>query len=349
METALTTWIQAQLEQYSHIQCSDSLSLERLCGDAGFRQYYQLNTQPRLLAVAAPKTSGNSESASYFAQLASVLRVQGIHVPQVLAYNQQQNFLLLEHFGHQDFLSVLNQDSADLLYGEALIVLLRLQQISADDVQLSNYHQSLLRQEMDLFVEWFVGRLLNYSLTQEERALIEKTFEFLELQALDQPQVLVHRDFHSRNLMYRQGEAPGVIDFQDAVWGPVTYDVVSLLRDCYIQWPEQKVKQWAISYGNLAVASGVIPAVSEEQWIRWFDTMGLQRHIKVLGIFARLSLRDNKSRYLDDLPLVWHYTLSVAQRYQKTQAFSHWCEQHLLPIVKQQSWFVELPPVERCA
>ncbi|MEO0442497.1 MAG: phosphotransferase [Pseudomonadota bacterium] len=346
MDTALKIWIQAQLESCSSIQSPPSLLLEPLCGDAGFRQYFQLNTQPRLIAVSAPATEGNSESAAYFAQLAAVLRQQGIPVPQVLACDAQQNFLLLEHLGNQDFLAMLNPDSADLLYGEALTCLLRLQQILPEHIQLPTYDRSLLRTEMNLFAEWFVAGLLNYSPSNSEQGMIDRAFRFLEEQALEQPKVVVHRDFHSRNLMYREGKAPGIIDFQDAVWGPVTYDLVSLLRDCYIQWPQEKVYQWAIGYGNLLLNSGVIAPVSEAQWLRWFDTMGLQRHIKVLGIFSRLQLRDAKPRYLDDLSLTWHYTLSVAKCYREMHSFVQWCEDCLLPIIEKQDWYRPLENME---
>ena len=339
METTLTIWIKTQLSRYPHIQSPEALSLERLTGDAGFRQYYELNTQPRLLAVTAPETPGNSERAIYFSRLAGVLRQQGIPVPQVLACDEAQNFLLLEHFGRQDFLDVLNLETADLLYGEALVVLLRLQQMPSTAIDLPPYDQALLRTEMNLFVDWFVGDLLDYSLTPDEHDVIDRAFVFLETLALEQPQVAVHRDYHSRNLMYREGEAPGVIDFQDAVRGPITYDLVSLLRDCYIQWPQAKVQQWALSYLSLSIDAGVITAVSETQWLRWFDAMGLQRHIKVLGIFARLHLRDGKARYLNDLPLVWYYTLSVAQQIDALQDFTRWCQQRLLPLVEKQNWY----------
>lgn len=139
--------------------------------------------------------------------------------------------------------------------------------------------------------------------------------------------------------MYREGESPGIIDFQDAVWGPVTYDLVSLLKDCYICWEPERVRRWAITYGNLAIEMGVISAVKESQWLRWFDLMGLQRHIKVLGIFARLWLRDGKAGYLKDLPLVWHYTMEVAQSYPEMKDFYEWNQQVLLPMVKQQDWY----------
>ncbi|MGH1485793.1 MAG: aminoglycoside phosphotransferase family protein [Cellvibrionaceae bacterium] len=342
VEQSLLAWIQQSLAQHADITCAEQIQLSSLRGDAGFRQYFRLNTQPSLLAVCAPKTEGNSESASYFATCAVALRKQGVPTPQVIAVDEQQNFLLIEDFGEQAFLDVLSAESADLLYSEALMVLLRLQQISETEIDLPHYDRNMLRQEMSLFSEWFVSQLLDYQLNDAERQLLDETFRFLEEQALSQPKVVVHKDYHSRNLIYREGEAPGVIDFQDAVLGPITYDVVSLLKDCYIHWSPEQVKRWLITYGNLAIELGVIPPVSEAQWLKWFDTMGLQRHIKVLGIFSRLSIRDGKSGYLDDMPLVWHYVTEAAGNFPETMAFSYWCQETLLPLVKQQSWYREI-------
>ena len=162
---------------------------------------------------------------------------------------------------------------------------------------------------------------------------------FLEEQALAQPQVLVHRDYHSRNLLIRAGQTPGVIDFQDAVWGPVTYDVVSLLRDCYLRWPPQQVEDWAVDYIDMAMESKIVSKVSRDQFLNWFYTMGLQRHIKVLGVFSRLWLRDNKAQYLADLPLVLRYTLETAESYRETQAFATWLSTSLLDIIEKQPWY----------
>lgn len=338
-QNSLEQWIGRQLQSHRDIASMGPLQLSPLAGDAGFRQYYRVNTSPPLLAVSAPKGTGQSESASYFAKLSATLRKQGAPTPQVIACDAEQNFLLIEDFGGQSFLDVLNPDSANLLYSEALMVLLRLQQIPQHVVNLPSYDATLLQREMALFGDWFVEQLLGHAVTDDERQLFMQTFDFLTQQALSQPQVLVHRDYHSRNIMYREGEAPGVIDFQDAVWGPITYDLVSLLKDCYIAWPPEDVKRWLMAYGNLAMELGVLPETSEDQWQQWFDTMGMQRHIKVLGIFARLFLRDKKPQYLNDLPLVWHYTLTAAEAYSETQAFAQWCQQTLLPLVQQQTWY----------
>jgi len=217
--------------------------------------------------------------------------------------------------------------------------LLKLQQIPQSALSVPAYDKGLLQQEMALFSEWFTAELLGHSLSDEEQSMFGELCDFLVAQAIEQPQVLVHRDYHSRNLMYQASAPLGVIDFQDAVWGPISYDVVSLLRDCYVRWSPKDVQRWALAYGEMAHNAGVIPAVSPQQFLQWFDFMGLQRHIKVLGIFARLNLRDGKPRYLDDLPLVIRYVLDVAQQYPQAQGFAIWFEKKLLPIAIKQPWY----------
>ena len=340
----LQAWIIEQLKLHENIKVDQPVSLTILNGDAGFRQYFRVNTRPSLLAVSAPVDSGKSEDACYFAKLSDILRKEGVPTPQIIACDNAQNFLLIEDFGDESFLSMLDADSADLLYSEASMVLLRMQQIqpealSSAGIDLPAYNQELLRDELDIFSEWFVEVMLGKVLSDSERKLLDDAFSFLESQAQAQPQVLVHRDYHSRNIIYREGEAPGVIDFQDAVWGPITYDLVSLLRDCYVEWPAAQVQRWLRSYGNLAIELGLMDAIDEDKWQRWFDTMGLQRHIKVLGVFARLALRDNKSAYLKDLALTWRYVISIAKQYPQMQLFVIWCESDLLPLVEQQSWY----------
>jgi aminoglycoside/choline kinase family phosphotransferase len=210
-----------------------------------------------------------------------------------------------------------------------------------DDLQLiPRYDQALLRRELTIFSEWFVEQLLEYSLNIAEQALLERTFIQLEKSALEQPQVLVHRDYHSRNLLVCESGAVGVIDFQGALWGPCTYDAVSLLRDCYLRWPEEDVQRWALSFGNMAMDAGLLPAVDTTTYLRWFDWMGLQRHIKVLGIFARLHLRDSKPHYLGDLSRVLGYVLDVAAGYQELAEFTDWFRRKILPLAAQQPWYV---------
>ena len=344
----LKTWITEQLKLHEKIRVEGPVTLTALSGDAGLRQYFRVNTRPSLLAVCAPANSGSSEDARYFEKLSNILRKEGVPTPQIIACDAVQNFLLIEDFGDESFLLMLDADSADLLYSEALMVLLRMQQIqpialSSVGIELPVYSQKLLREELNIFSEWFVEGLLKRALSESEHKLLGDTFSFLESQIQEQPQVLVHRDYHSRNIIYREGEAPGVIDFQDAVWGPITYDLASLLRDCYVEWPPAQVQRWLRSYGNLAIELGLMDAIDEDKWQRWFDTMGLQRHIKILGVFARLALRDDKSAYLNDLELTWRHIISTAKCYPQMQPFVSWCESDLLPLIKQQSWYRSAP------
>lgn len=345
-EQDLLAWSAQQLAQKSW-SCPTELRLEPLNGDAGFRRYFRLNCEPSLLAVDAPVAHEDSHT---FVAFARYLREQSVHTPQVVGTDFVQGFLLVEDFGDKllrDEL-LLDDTRACQLYGEALLTLLRLQQCpdttvpGADDqtsLTLPPYNRQRLRDEMALFHQWFLPQLLGYTLSDEELQMLQSVYERLEASALEQPQVWVHRDYHSRNLIYRDGRSLGVIDFQDAVQGPITYDLVSLLRDCYLRWPPEQVRRWALTYADMARECDLLPEVTPEQFLRWFDWMGLQRHIKVLGIFARLYLRDGKAGYLHDLPLVIRYTLEVAESYPEFDDFSHWFRTRILPLCDQHHWY----------
>lgn len=308
-------------------------------GDASFRCYYrlQLNDGGTVIAVHAPPDKEDNES---FARVQALLYRHGARVPALLAWDRPRGFLLQEDFGDQLLLPLLtDRNTANRYYRQAMALLLPMQGIVLDAAQLPEYDQVRLRNEMLLLPQWFIEGLLGYRLSSAETALLSGVFERLENSALAQPQVLVHRDFHSRNIMCLADGQLGMIDFQDAVRGPATYDLVSLLRDCYVAWPPSQVQDWALAYRSMAQSAGVLPAMSEADFIRAFDWMGLQRHIKVLGIFARLKLRDGKTAYLKDLPLVMAYTLSVARQYPEFGDFVGWFEERLLPLARRQDWF----------
>ncbi len=345
-EAVLSQWVEQQL-QARQWSVKAPLQLQSLNGDAGFRRYFRVGCDPQLLAVHAPTETEDSHA---FVAIARYLRDQGVHTPDVIAVDFERGFLLVEDFGDTLYSHELEaeRDSATQLYGEAMMTLLRLQQCpvttipAADDDALHtlpSYDQKRLHDEMALLHQWFVPKLLGYNLSDDEQAILDGVYAQLEGAALQQPQVWVHRDFHSRNLIYRDGQSPGVIDFQDAVRGPLTYDLVSLLRDCYIRWPREKVQQWALAYGDMAVEIGLMAPVTQAGFMRWFDWMGLQRHLKVLGIFARLWLRDGKEAYLKDLPLVLRYTLEVADQYPEFSDFTYWFREKLLPLCEQQPWY----------
>ena len=340
----LTVWVADQLKSHGW-QATAPLCLQPLTGDAGFRCYFRVDAGASMLAVLSPPQTENNP---VFVSYAEFLRDQGVHAPQIIAVDYARGFLLLEDFGDQLYGSVINAANAELLYGEAFMSLLRMQQLphvavpsahNSGEQTLGVYDQPTLRREMSLFHEWFIPQMLGHQLTSAEQSMLDRVYDLLENSALEQPQVWVHRDFHCRNLIHREGQAPGVIDFQDALWGPVTYDVVSLLRDCYVRWSPTQVRHWALTYANMACDARVMAPVSDQQFLRWFDLMGLQRHIKVLGIFARLSLRDDKQGYRKDLPLVIRYTLEVAANYPELMAFTNWFEQTLLPLCEQQPWY----------
>ncbi|MCB1616331.1 MAG: phosphotransferase, partial [Pseudomonadales bacterium] len=308
------------------------LELEPLGGDAGFRRYFRVqNSRRSLLAVISPpETEKNRE----FVTISSLLRRNGLLAPEVLDADFERGFLLVEDVGSQQLLGLLTPETVDRYYHQAFRDLLSMQRINRRETGLPCYSSSLLKQEMALFPEWFVGKLLGLELETDELKLIEDLFGVLSVSAESQPQVFVHRDFHSRNLMVNEGARLGIIDFQDAVNGPLTYDLVSLLRDCYVYWPDQSVEKWLEEFYQSSLQQGYINPGSKQEFVRWFDLMGLQRHIKVLGIFARLSLRDQKHGYLDDLPLVIHYVKTVAAKYPELFAgFTAFFDSRLMPVI----------------
>lgn len=332
----LLQWCLSALE-LSADQTANALSV--VSGDASFRCYYRLclNDGGSVIAVHAPPDKEDNES---FARVQSLLHRHGARVPALLAWDRPRGFLLQEDFGDQLLLPLLDsQDAADRYYHQAMGLLLPVQAIQLSPGELPEYDPPRLLAEMSLFPQWFVESLLGWRLQPEESALLHRVFGQLLDSALAQPQVLVHRDFHSRNIMRLADGELGMIDFQDAVRGPVTYDLVSLLRDCYVHWPAAQVRQWALNFRAQAMASGSLPAMDEAEFVRAFDWMGLQRHLKVLGIFARLKLRDGKTAYLKDLPLVMAYTLSVARQYPEFSEFVDWFEARLLPLAQAQEWY----------
>ncbi|MCX4188267.1 aminoglycoside phosphotransferase family protein [Methylophaga sp. OBS4] len=286
-------------------------SLTVASSDASFRRYFRVHqAQQSWIVMDAPPAQ---EDIGPFITIAEFLKRCDINVPEIFARNSDAGFLLLTDLGDASYLSVLDEISADSLYQSAIDEIVRMQLGSLKEISLPLYDESLLQREMDLFPEWFLSRHL--SLTAP--SCLDEVYALLIDNAHSQPQCFVHRDFHSRNLMHQPDKPAGVIDFQDAVIGPVTYDLVSLLRDCYIEWPQQKLEQWLDYYLNQARNKGLLSNIEREQFQRWFDLMGLQRHLKVLGIFCRLNYRDGKEAYMDDLALTLHYVLQVTAQYEE--------------------------------
>ncbi|MCP5195907.1 MAG: phosphotransferase [Gammaproteobacteria bacterium] len=282
--------------------------------DASFRSYYRVWHDGRTCIVMdAPP---DKEDCRPFVAIAQAMRALGLNTPEVLASDLDRGLLLLTDLGSRQYLVELDPYSVPHLYKDALEALARLQ-IGGDPGSslLPPYEATLLHREMELFHEWFLVKLLGLELRAEERHILDQIFASLIDNALEQPRVWVHRDYHSRNLMITDPNNPGILDFQDAVVGAVTYDLVSLLRDCYIAWPREQVEFWVLDYWAQLRALGMHGLDDADQFLHWFDLMGVQRHLKAIGIFARLDLRDGKPGYLQDIPRTLNYILEVAGRY----------------------------------
>lgn len=309
----LTQWVHS-LPGWEHAM------LEPASADASFRRYFRARgVEGTAVCMDAPP---DKEDVHPFVDITHRLEATGVHVPKILAQNMLDGFLLLEDLGSTPYLNELSPQSVNGLYADALHALLQFQQ--AECGHLPAYTERLLRTEMQLMPEWFLKMHLGLSDEEIPYELIDHTFEFLIDAAMGQPVAFVHRDYHSRNLMITSENSPGIIDYQDAVLGPATYDLVSLLRDCYVVWPQAQVEWWVDCFRKEAIMQGSIPPVDAASFQRWFDLMGLQRHIKVLGIFARLNHRDGKANYLNDLPLVLSYVLEVGSRYHETSELVEW-------------------------
>lgn len=300
----LKGWLNSELK-------SSSYSLAPASSDASFRRYFRISFNGEtLIAMDAPP---EQEDSAKFIKTAKMFTTIGVNVPLILAENLQQGFLLLSDLGTRQFMDELSNDTVDRLYGDAMGALLTIQ-TSGTEVDLPAYDLALLMREVEIFREWYLQKHLSYPL-HDVKEKLDSAFEFLAASALEQPQVVVHRDFHSRNLMISEQSNPAIIDFQDAVIGPVSYDLVSLLRDCYIEWPQEKIQKWMLNYHTDCLRIGILKDVDEKTFQRWFDLMGVQRHLKAAGIFARLNYRDGKSGYLKDIPRTLNYVAEVASRY----------------------------------
>ncbi len=281
--------------------------------DASFRCYFRVwcGATSYIVMDAPP----GKEDIRPFIQIGTLLEEIGLHVPGVLEQDLQRGFLLLTDLGSRQYLDELNEASAPRLYGDALRSLVKMQSCPREMLrQVATYERKLLLEEMALFREWYLERHLGISLSADQAEMLVSSFSYLVEAALEQPRVLVHRDYHSRNLMIAEPN-PGILDFQDAVVGPVSYDLVSLLRDCYVAWPRQEVEQWVEWYYNMASQVGLLQQADMGQLLRWFDLMGVQRHLKAVGIFSRLDIRDGKPGYLKDIPRTLGHIEAVLPHY----------------------------------
>ncbi len=312
-EKALLHWARNALNDAS-------LTVQPASSDASFRSY--LRTRSRDTSFVIMDAPPDKEDIGAWLDVNARLRAISLSAPEVMAVDRYDGFILMSDLGDTPYLDVLNADSADELYRDAINAMHSMQ-VRIRPAGLPDYDAERLRAELELFPEWFLRRHLGLRLAASEQMIIERMFQKLIDSALEQPQVFVHRDFHSRNLMKLGNNNPGIIDFQDAVRGPITYDLVSLLRDCYIEWPQERVMGWVNQYRDRLARASLIED-KELRFKRWFDWMGLQRHLKVLGIFCRLAYRDGKTRYLQDLPLTLRYVLDVAGRNKDLGPIATW-------------------------
>ena len=283
--------------------------------DASFRRYFRIRrgeAQPSLVVMDAPP---DKENCGPFVHVARLLAEAGVHVPTIHAQDLERGFLLLSDLGSTTYLDALDEHNAGRLYEDALDALLKIQRASRPGL-LPDYDRDLLERELRLFPDWYIARQLERELDAAQLQTLEKAFSTIVANNLGQARVFVHRDYHSRNLMVCE-PGPGILDFQDAVYGPITYDLVSLLRDAYIAWDEERVIDWAIRYWERARAGGLPVARDFADFYRDFEWMGAQRQLKVLGIFARLSFRDGKNGYLKNQPLVMSYLKRTCERYRE--------------------------------
>ncbi len=300
-------------------------SCEPASSDASFRRYFRITLpdQPLIVMDAPP----DKENTAQFIKVAEFLRFSKVNVPRIYHQNLLDGFLVLEDFGSVSFLDKVNSDNANALYGNALDSLLTLQtHADLNNCALPRYDEALLQRELGIFEDWFIKQALGLEIPT---AIWDKVCNILINSALEQPVTCVHRDYHSRNLMVLKDDSIGIIDFQDAVIGPVTYDLASLLRDCYIDWPKDQVGLWLSQYYQKLKQADII-ACDLPQFTRWFDLMGMQRHLKAIGIFSRLNLRDGKSGYLKDIPRTLNYVMAQAQVYPELADFHDFLQQHVL-------------------
>ncbi|QNA90668.1 phosphotransferase [Massilia sp. Dwa41.01b] len=297
----------------------DTGSRRPASSDASFRRYFRLDVAPALRAklgdtLIAMDAPPERENVPAFIHVQGLLQDAGVTVPAIVARDVERGFLLLSDLGTTTYLQRLDADNAAFMYSDAVDALIKFQMASRPGV-LPEFDRAFVLREMNLFPEWYIGRHLGVTLDEKQQAQLDKVFEAITSNVLAQQQVFMHRDFHSRNLMFLDSGNPGVLDFQDAVYGPVTYDLGSLLRDAYIQWDEEIVLDWVVRYWQSAKQVGLPVNPDIDAFYRDFEFMALQRHLKILGIFCRLNYRDGKAIYMGDLPTVLDYVRKTANRY----------------------------------
>lgn len=336
-QQALQSWFNNLLPDLE--DTTGPITIKPLSGDASFRRYFSGTTGTRTyVLVDAPP---DKEDSRTFVQVDRQFEAAGVNVPHVYKADFDQGFMCLSWLGdtllgeHLQTLKNANHlAEVKTVYHRAFESLLKIQSIrDGSDILLPPFDGGMLLREMDLFREWFCGGIMQLNLSRVEQGLLDHFFDKLIDAAQAQPQVVVHRDYHSRNLMYQPEGDLGVLDFQDAVIGPFTYDLVSLIKDCYISWPKPLIRDWAVSYANMAQTAGIIDSFDEQAFLRSFDLMGVQRHLKATGIFSRLYLRDGKPGYLGDIPRTLAYVKEVLSDHRDFFELGKWFEAQIYPML----------------
>ena len=311
-----------------------AIKLNSLTGDAGFRVYYRFHCNGQsFIAVDAPPDKSNNDA---FIKIQQALGKKGINVPQIIAMDRAAGFFCLSDFGDVLFAETVDSDNMIERYRKVIDLLPVISSITFEDKEsLPIYDRDFIEMELAIFLEWLLDEHLGIKLNKVELQQLSHCFELLIDSALSQPQVVMHRDYHSRNIMMLADNKLGIIDFQDAVQGPITYDVVSLLRDCYLRWPQYNVDVLFEYFCQTITKHYLSTSIDKSQWRRWFDLMGLQRHIKVAGIFSRLFHRDGKGSYLKDIPLTLEYIVDVSQSYPELLFLHKLVKERVLPAILQ--------------
>lgn len=321
-----------------------NIALEPMTGDAGFRSYFRFFHDGRpLIAVDAPPKYSNNQA---FSILQQALSAKGINVPEIVAMDLELGYFCLSDFGQVLLADVLSNENMAVYYRQAIDLLPLIAtaytektHVKNDTVLVSNYELAVydrvfVEMELAIFSEWLLDKHLGIELSTKEKTQLKQCFDYLIENVLSQPQVTMHRDFHSRNIMVLDNKQLGVIDFQDAVLGPITYDIVSLLRDCYTRWPDEQIAPLVEYFCQLISSKLSLPTFSSEQWHLWFDLMGIQRHLKASGIFARLFYRDGKNGYLKDIPLTLSYIEDISAKYPELIFLHQLIHDRVIPTMK---------------
>ncbi len=319
---SLQTWLAEQL--------SSDIQLTPIVGDASFRRYFRVTDNHN--AFIAMDSPPHLEDPVPFVAIARTFTQLGLQVPTIPAANLQDGYLLISDLGDDLYLSALNANSADNLYTLAMKELDIIQSCqTTPGWNLPAFNETFMLTELNNCKEWFFEKHLNLSLNNSEQLILNNVIKLLLQSATEQPQCCVHRDYHSRNLMVLSDQRVGILDFQDAVWGPMSYDIISLLRDCYISWPVEQVNRWALTFYEQRRAAGALQKYSAEQFMRWFDLMGMQRHMKCLFIFSRKFHRDGTRNYLSYLPRTLNYLTTVSANYPEFKSFHAWLSEEITP------------------